>query len=103
MNTANDNFPAAGPGSGFYPEMGERHDGKALFVSHVGYGGYGISWQPDRHVEALVAFKLHRIRPRYMSQIETIHGTMKWSAGVTWAAGDKLQRAKLSVLEMLLD
>lgn len=101
--TANDNYRPAAPGEGFHPEMGERHDGKALFVMQVGYKGRYLSWRPDQHDAALAAFKAHRIRPRFMEQSKTIKGGMKWSCCVTWDAGSKLQKAKLAVLEMLLD
>jgi len=101
--TANDNRRAAGPGEGYYPEMGERADGTALFVSQIGHGGYYLKWSPERHAEAMEAFKRLRIRPRYMSEGETIKGGRMWSCGVTWEAGRKVQAAKLSVIEMLLD
>jgi hypothetical protein len=40
MQTANDNYRAKTQGEAYYPEMGERHDGTALFERQVGYGGY---------------------------------------------------------------
>lgn len=103
QTTANDNYRPAAPGGGFHPEMGERHDGTALFVMQTGYKGRYLSWKPERHSEALAAFKANRIRPRYMQSYETTKGKIKWSCTVTWAAGDKLMKARLAVLEMLLD
>jgi len=99
---ANTNTPAASAGGAYYPEMGERHDGTALFERHVGYGGYCLKWSADRHQEALDTFKKLRIRPRYMEPFRSNKtGITKWSAGVTWEAGRKLD--KVSVTELLLD
>ena len=67
--------------------MGERHDGTALFIAQVSYGGYYLSWSVERHAEALAAFTALRIRPCHMDCVETISGGQKWSCGVTWAAG----------------
>jgi hypothetical protein len=80
----------AGAGDCFYPEMGERHDGTALFVRQVGYKGYYLKWSPARHNEALATFKTLRIKPRHMDLSEKINGTMGWSCSVTWEAGRKL-------------
>lgn len=103
MNVANDNFRAVAPGGCYYPEMGERHDGRALFVASVGYGGYSVKWSPARHDEALAALKSLRIRPRSMDEFTTITGERKWGACLTWAAGRKLLDAKRAVYEALLD
>jgi hypothetical protein len=103
MNPANHNAPAATAGGAFHPEMGERHDGKALFVAQVSHGGYYLSWSVERHAEALEAFKALRIRPRHMDCVETVSGEHKWSCGVTYAAGRKLSAARYSVAELLLD
>lgn len=86
-------------GESYWPEMGGAHDGKALFVaaSACDY----ISWKPERHAEALATFKRLRVRPRYMHECETIHGTKKWSAVITYAAFCKLR--PLLVREALLD
>jgi hypothetical protein len=100
---ANHNFPAATVGGAFHPEMGERHDGKVLYVAQVSYGGYYLSWSVEPHAEALAAFTGLRVRPRHIDCIETMRGTKKWSCGVTWAAGRKLHDARYSVIEMLLD
>lgn len=103
MSVANDNYTAVAPGQGFYPEMGERHDGTALFVSQIGRGGYYLKWEASRHPEALAAFKALKIKPRHMSDYVTTKGETKWSCGVTWAAGDKVLKSKYAVLTMLLD
>jgi hypothetical protein len=103
MTAANDNRAAAAPGYSFCPEMGERHDGSALFVARVGYNGYSVKWAPARHAEALAAFKALRIRPRTMDQFTTVKGEQKWSACLTWAAGRKLVGSPFAVLETLLD
>lgn len=102
-SVANDNPIPAAPGGMFYPEMGEKHDGKALFVASIGHGGYYITWAVDRHDEALAAFKLHRIRPRHMECYETTRGGRQWSAGLTWEAGRKLVDGKAAVIKALLD
>jgi hypothetical protein len=89
-------------GGAYYPEMGGRHDGTALFVRQVGYKGYYLKWTDDRHAEALAAFKAQRIRPQNMSAYNrNTDGRKQWSACVTWEAGEKLRA--LSVTEMLLD
>lgn len=100
---ANDNRAPAAPGFSFCPELGERHDGRALFVTRTGRGGYTLSWSPGRHDEALEAFRQLRIRPRFMELTESIRGGRKWGACVTWGAGNKLMATKCAVLESLLD
>jgi hypothetical protein len=100
---ANDNQPPAKPGSAYYPEMGERPDGTALFASQIGHGGYYLTWAQERHADALAAFKRLRIRPRYMQLSERVLGPDKWSCIVTWDAGQKLHAAKLDCIELLLD
>ncbi len=101
MRAANSNLPPAAPGSSFYPVMGEWHDGTALFVIRVSYGGYYVCWKPERHQDALAAFKRLRIRPRHMELSSITDGGQKWSASVTWKAGEKLY--PLAVIEALLD
>ena len=100
-NLANDNYRPVTTGQCFYPEMGERHDGSALFVRQVGYGGYYLKWSCDRHSEALAVFKKLRIRPSSMSLSESVKGGIYWSAYVTYMAGRKVRSH--SVLECLLD
>ena len=101
LNAANDNTRPATIGGGFCPELGETHDGKALVVYSVGHGGYYVKWHASRHAEVLAAFKRLRIRPRYMDEFTTTKGETKWSAGVTWKAGDKL--GEIGVYESRLD
>lgn len=105
MQVANDNREGsiATAGGAFYPEMGGSHDGKALFLARVGYQGYSISWSPERHDEALKVLKSLRVRPRTMDLSETVRGTHKWSASLTWAAGRKVIDGKHAVSELLLD
>lgn len=92
----------ATPGGMFYPEMGERHDGSALFIRRISRRGYYLTWTDSRHAEALAAFKSLRITPRHMDAFEScITGIALHSAGVTWAAGKKLRA--LCVHEALLD
>ena len=90
MRAANDNSAPATAGGIFFPEMGERHDGRALFVTQVGYRGYTVKWMPERHDEALAAFRTLRIKPRDMELFATVQGAQKWRCHVTWAAGRKL-------------
>jgi hypothetical protein len=90
-----------GAGQSYYPEMGERHDGTALFERSVGCGGYYLKWNADRHDEALAKFKELRIRPRSISQNVSIKNERTyWSCIVTWDAGRKLR--EVSVTECLL-
>jgi hypothetical protein len=100
---ANDNIRPASAGQSYYPEMGETHDGKALFIIRIGYGGYSLKWDAARHAEALAALKALRIRPRTMDKWTSIHGAEKWSACVTWDAGRKLVGSPFATLEALLD
>jgi hypothetical protein len=89
-------------GGAYYPEMGERQDGTALFVRSIGRAGYYITWPDARHSDALSAFARLRIRPRHMESYARISdGARQWSASVTWDAGNKL--APMSVTKMLLD
>lgn len=89
-------------GGMFYPEMGEKHDGTALFIRTISRRGYYLKWPAARHAEALAAFKRLRIVPRDMDAFEScITGAALHSAGVTWAAGEKL--TALCVQEALLD
>jgi hypothetical protein len=101
MQTANDNYRAKTQGEAYYPEMGERHDGTALFERQVGYGGYYLKWSVENHERTLEVFKRLRIRPRYMEQSVGIKRGLYWSCGVTWAAGNKL--GPYSITELLLD
>jgi hypothetical protein len=89
-NASNDNTRAATAGEVFFPEMNQRHDGRALFVSQVGYRGYTVKWLPERHDAAVAAFKRLRITPRDMECFTTVKGERKWRCSVTWAAGRKL-------------
>lgn len=99
--TANDNYRPKTQGECFYPEMGERHDGTALFERQIGYKGYYLKWRNGRHEEALKVFKSLRIRPSHMSQCESVKGGTYWSCCVTWDAGRKVQPH--SITECLLD
>ena len=87
-------------GDGYWPEMGGAHDGSAIFV--IRFGDY-LSWQPERHTEALATFKRLRIRPRHMDLGPTVQGGEKWTAHVTWEGAQKLKQAKAAVSEHLLD
>lgn len=87
-------------GDFYYPEMGGSHDGTAIFTIR---NGGSLSWQPERHAEALAMFKQLRIRPSRMELITTIYNGQKWMAGATWDAVQKLRAAKAAVSEMLLD
>ena len=86
-------------GQSFYPEMGGSHDGTALFVasSTCDY----IKWSPERHAEAMAAFKAVRARPRNISVYTTTNGARQWSASITYVAFNKLR--PLIVREALLD
>lgn len=99
--SANDNILPVGPGLSYYPEMGERSDGTALFHTDCGYGGYYVKWIPARNDEALAVFKSHRIRPRAVTLSEQVSGGFAWSAIVTFAAGQKLR--PYSANQILLD
>jgi hypothetical protein len=101
MQIANDNYRPATAGQGYYPEMGERHDGTALFERQVGYKGYYLKWSIERHSEALDVFRRLKIRPRYMEQTVGIKRGPYWTCCVTYEAGRKLQ--SYSVTELLLD
>ena len=103
INAANDNRRPASAGSSYCPELGETHDGKALFVARVGYNGYSVRWAPARHAEALAAFKALKIRPRSMDVVEMVKGASQNSACVTWAAGEKVLASKYAVLLAHLD
>ena len=88
-------------GGAYYPEMGETHDGAALFRFGQGWGRHAfVSWPTERHTDALALFAALRVRPKHMRCDETINGGMKWSASVTWAASDKM--SPYSVNEMML-
>ena len=100
---ANDNRPTVTAGGSFCPEMGERHDGRALFIARIGYGGYNVEWSAARHAEALAALKALRIRPRTMDASTSVCGKYRWSACLTWHAGQKLVGSPLAVLEAMLD
>ena len=100
---ANSNYKPAEAGGIYHPEMGEHHDGKALFQAQYCWKQIALHWTPERHTEALAAFKAHRVRPSGMECSKTIKGHMKWGATVTWAAYRKLQSAKLTITEALLD
>ena len=103
ITPSNDNLAPATAGGAYYPEMGERSDGKALFTIQVGYGGYNVKWLHARHAEALAAFKALRIRPRTIDVWTTTKGVQKGSACLTWDAGRKLVGSPYAVLEALLD
>lgn len=94
-----DAIHTAAAGQTYYPEMNGRSDGTALF--DMSQGGTYLKWSPERHAEALAAFKANRIRPRGMHEFTTIKGAQKWSASITWEAGRKLRH--LAAIEVLLD
>lgn len=105
MNTqpANDNMRAAKGGEAYWPEMGGRSDGSALFEMTC-TGDFYVKWLASRHDEAMAAFKAHRIRPRAVERFTSeITGEEKFSCIVTYAAGLKLRAAKLAVTLALLD
>ena len=88
-------------GCSYYPEMGETHDGTALFERSYGGNGYYLKWSEERHAEALAVFKSLRIRPRHVTHAQMTSGVFKWTGSVTWEAGRKLR--EFSVTECLLD
>jgi len=100
---ANDNFRPATAGQNFCPEMGERHDGTALFHAKYGWKDYLLKWAPARHEEALLALRSLKVRPNNVEIFETVKGEKKGRCTVTVAAFRKVLSAKLAVLEVALD
>ena len=104
MQAANTNVRPVTGGRLFHPEMGETAAASVLMIGcHVYRSTYAVQWSPDRHDEALAAFKTCRVRSRSMECREKADGGRKWSALVTSLAFDKLLAAKVMAWECLLD
>jgi hypothetical protein len=88
----------------YYPEMGGKADGGALFQSyHVIGDTMALRWKPEGHERALAAFKRLRVRPRRMELSTERRNGPKWCACCTHDAFRKLYDAGLVCHEMLLD
>lgn len=92
----------AGGGDIYYSEMGQRPDESTLFHAEYVWRKYSLRWAVGRDAEARAAFKAHRIRPGEIEATER-RGQAVMQTMVTWAAYEKLSRAKLTVTSVLLD